>query len=336
MSDALPAPAVEDAASQAMDSAGAMLRQAREKQGMHIAMLAAMMKVTPKKLEALEGDRWQELPDLAFARALAQSVCRTLKVDPNPILAKLPALAKPEGLEHAAQGLNAPFREHADSQSEGDPWGFLTRPVFWATALVLGAALAVAFLPSATLKRFLPWAASSTATTDTSGITNDTKTGTVSSVVTPMIQGAGTTKPNTVVEPLATSPVVPSKTTGPAGPTGPMGPTRPEPTSAVLVETVHSAPAAVGAAASAATATEAAAGAIVVRAKAESWVEVQDAKGRALIARSLQAGETVGIDGEAPFKVRLGNVAGTDMRFKGEAVDLKSRDKGNTARFELK
>jgi cytoskeleton protein RodZ len=317
-----------------MDSAGSMLRQAREKQGMHIAMLAAMMKVTPKKLEALEGDRWQELPDLAFARALAQSVCRTLKVDPNPILAKLPALAKPEGLEHAAQGLNAPFREHADSQSEGDPWGFLTRPVFWATALVLGAALAVAFLPSATLKRLLPWAGSSTASTDGNGITTDPKTGTVSSVVTPMVQGSAANKPNTVVEPLASSPVVPPKATGPRGPA------RPEPTSAVLVETVHSAPAVVaaagGVAASAAAATEAAAGAIVVRAKAESWVEVQDAKGRALIARSLQAGETVGIDGEAPFKVRLGNVAGTDMRFKGEAVDLKSKDKGNTARFELK
>jgi cytoskeleton protein RodZ len=327
MSDALQAPVVGDAASQSLDSAGAMLRQAREKQGMHIAMLAAMMKVTPKKLEALEGDRWQELPDLAFARALAQSVCRTLKVDPNPILAKLPALAKPEGLEHAAQGLNAPFRDHADSQSEGNPWAFLTRPVFWATALVLGAALAVAFLPSATLKRFLPWAASSTAATD--GGATDAKTGTVSSVVTPMAQGAAAAKPNIVVEPLV-----------PAKPTGPMGPARPEPTSAVLVETVHSAPAVAGATGGATAnptaTTEAAAGAIVVRAKAESWVEVQDAKGRALIARSLQAGETVGIDGEAPFKVRLGNVAGTDVRFKGEAVDLKSKDKGNTARFELK
>lgn len=327
MSDALQAPVVGDAASQSLDSAGAMLRQAREKQGMHIAMLAAMMKVTPKKLEALEGDRWQELPDLAFARALAQSVCRTLKVDPNPILAKLPALAKPEGLEHAAQGLNAPFRDHADSQSEGNPWAFLTRPVFWATALVLGAALAVAFLPSATLKRFLPWAANSTATTD--GSATDAKTGTVSSVVTPMAQGATAAKPNIVVEPLMSP-----------KPAGPMGPARPEPTSAVLVETVHSAPAVAGAAGGATAnptaTTEAAAGAIVVRAKAESWVEVQDAKGRALIARSLQAGETVGIDGEAPFKVRLGNVAGTDVRFKGEAVDLKSKDKGNTARFELK
>ncbi len=330
MSDALQAPVVGDAASQSLDSAGAMLRQAREKQGMHIAMLAAMMKVTPKKLEALEGDRRQELPDLAFARALAQSVCRTLKVDPNPVLAKLPALAKPEGLEHAAQGLNAPFREHADSQSEGNPWAFLTRPVFWATALVLGAALAVAFLPSATLKRFLPWAASSTAASE--GSATDAKTGTVSSVVTPMAQSATAAKPNIVVEAL-----VPAK---PTGGTGPMGPARPEPTSAVLVETVHSAPAAAGAAGGATTnptaTTEAAAGAIVVRAKAESWVEVQDAKGRALIARSLQAGETVGIDGEAPFKVRLGNVAGTDVRFKGEAVDLKSKDKGNTARFELK
>ena len=66
--------------------AGALLKAARERQGLHIAALAAAIKVSPRKLDALENDRWDELPDATFTRALAQTVCRTLKIDARPVL----------------------------------------------------------------------------------------------------------------------------------------------------------------------------------------------------------------------------------------------------------
>ena len=90
--------------------AGAMLRAAREKQGLHIAALAAAIKVSPRKLDALEHDRWHELPDATFTRALAQTVCRTLKVDARPVLDKLPP-ASGTALEPREAGLNEPFRD---------------------------------------------------------------------------------------------------------------------------------------------------------------------------------------------------------------------------------
>ena len=71
-------------------TAGGLLRAAREKQGLHIAALAAAIKVAPRKLDALENDRHDELPDATFVRALAQTVCRTLKIDPRPVLHMLP------------------------------------------------------------------------------------------------------------------------------------------------------------------------------------------------------------------------------------------------------
>ena len=46
-----------------------MLRAARQQQGLHIAALAAAIKVTPAKLEALEAGRIEALPDATFARA---------------------------------------------------------------------------------------------------------------------------------------------------------------------------------------------------------------------------------------------------------------------------
>ncbi len=42
------------------ETAGSLLRAAREKQGLHIAALAAAIKVAPRKLDALENDRWNE------------------------------------------------------------------------------------------------------------------------------------------------------------------------------------------------------------------------------------------------------------------------------------
>jgi cytoskeleton protein RodZ len=67
-----------------------MLRQAREAKGVPIDFLASVLRVPVERLKALEEDRLQELPDLIFARALAQSVCRQLKIDSVPVLAAMP------------------------------------------------------------------------------------------------------------------------------------------------------------------------------------------------------------------------------------------------------
>ena len=66
------------------------LREAREAAGLHIAAMAAALKVPVRKLEALEAGRYDELPDLTFARALASSACRQLKIDPAPVLEQIP------------------------------------------------------------------------------------------------------------------------------------------------------------------------------------------------------------------------------------------------------
>ena len=71
-------------------SAGTMLREARQARGVHIAALSVSIKVSQRKLELLEQDRLSELPDATFARALAQTMCRSLKIDAAPVLAALP------------------------------------------------------------------------------------------------------------------------------------------------------------------------------------------------------------------------------------------------------
>ena len=78
----------------AAESSPLLLKQAREAAGLHVAALAAALKVPVRKLEDLEAGRFDRLPDMTFARALASSACRHLKIDPAPVLAQLPAAAR--------------------------------------------------------------------------------------------------------------------------------------------------------------------------------------------------------------------------------------------------
>jgi cytoskeleton protein RodZ len=267
----------------ATQSAGAMLRQARQAQGLHIVALAAAIKVAPRKLELLESDRYDELLDATFTRALAQTVCRVLKTDAEPVLAKLPA-ASGHGLDRVAGGINEPFRERS-ARSEAASWALLKKPVVWGPLLIVVAAAAVWLLPKGlwTAARQAAPAASAPAPV--------------------MLVNA----PTVVVE------TVPSAA----------------PLSAPVVTAAKP-----GASPPDTTAAESSS--LTLRTSGPSWVEVIDARGQPLLSRLLQPGESVGVEGAAPLRVIVGNVAATQMSFRGRPIDLKTSARDNVARLELK
>ncbi len=127
-------------------SAGGLLKQAREAAGLHIAALAVALKVPVKKLEALESDRFDLLPDAVFVRALAASVCRTLKIDAAPVLQRLPQTSSPK-LTYQGAGINVPFRPSGDRVSPSI-WTQISRPAVLAGLILLMGALVLIFLPA--------------------------------------------------------------------------------------------------------------------------------------------------------------------------------------------
>jgi cytoskeleton protein RodZ len=273
------------------NSAGALLRAAREKRGLHIAALAAAMKVPQRKLEALEADRYDALPDLTFTRALAQSVCRTLKIDAQPILERLPEAVDMPRLAQVSGGLNAPFRDRP-GRDEPSEWTWLRRPVFWATLVVLVGAGALAFLPERLLR--LPRL------------------------------GAASAPALEVTVPVAAVPV----TAAPAAEPATAASVTTEPAASAPDRSVSSVVPSVGAVTSGP-------GLLTLRTSAASWVEVQDANGQSLLSRSLQPGETVGVDGALPLRVTVGNAAATQVSFRGQPVDLSLNTRDNVARLQL-
>jgi len=116
-------------------TAGVMLCKAREAKGLHLSAMAASLKVSVKKLEAIESNQFDLLPDIVFTRALASSICRHLKIDPLPILEKLPPITSP-GLKTDESGINTPFRASGEASAMARLLN-LPKPVWVAIGLLL-------------------------------------------------------------------------------------------------------------------------------------------------------------------------------------------------------
>lgn len=290
-------------ASDSQASAGALLRAARQAQGLHIAALATTLKVPPRKLEALEAGRYDEFQGITFVRALAQAACRALKIDPTPVLDRLPDIDS-GNLSQLERGLNAPFRERGARRESSDIPG-VSLAAIGVVALLLVGAGAFWLLPSGWR---LPVAEPAASASD------------VGTVVEP-VPAVAPSPPSSL--PAASEPAASAVPAAPAA----VPPARPA--SAALV-------AAAAVPASIPAALPAGAGVLQLRARAASWVEVVDGRSKVLLARTLSTGEVVGLDGVLPLRVKIGNVSGTELSFRGQPVDLADLNRDNVARLELK
>lgn len=299
-------------------SAGTLLRRARESAGLHIAALAVALKVPVRKLEALEADRLDLLPDAVFVRALAASVCRTLKIDAGQVLALLPQTGKPS-LGHTHVPINTPFR----SPGDGPGPTLLTqvsKPAVLAGLLLVLAALVLIFLPTVQPRETSPAPKAGPASlSEVSAAPQGAPSGEA------MARGemAGLDKPAETARPVeAISPAVTaSAANAPVSPVAAL----PAPVTAVP----EPAP-------TTALAAPAATGIIVFKAKGESWVEVTDAKGVVVMRRTLAAGEEVGASGVLPLATVVGRVDATQVQVRGKPFDLGPVSRDNVARFEVK
>lgn len=130
---------------QAELTVGQLLREAREAKGLTVNSLAASMKVSTKKMEAIETGCFELLPDMVFTRALALSICRHLKIDADPIIKQFPPSIA-HNLKSDESGINTPFRPSQD-MARFKFVNVLTRPAALLFILVLLAALSVYAFP---------------------------------------------------------------------------------------------------------------------------------------------------------------------------------------------
>lgn len=280
-----------------------LLQQAREAAGLHIGALAAALKVPVKKLEALEAGRYEELPDLTFARALASSACRHLKIDPAPVLEQIPFSRTPM-LGDTPNTINAPFKPAQEgASSPAAEW--LRRPAVLASLLLVLAAGGLLLAPDwGTSIDQLRQAAPATATAPER------------------------------VEPGPDVPLTAGPTGAPEAPSGGAPAMVPSPEAvtggapAASTATVPDAPA---------TPTEASGTALLrIQATGESWVEVVDGRGASQVQRMLKPGDSLDFSASPPYSVVVGRADAVQVTVRGQAFDVMPLARNSVARFQVK
>ncbi len=281
-------------------SAGAMLRRAREEAGLHIGALAVSLKVPVKKIEALEADRLDLLPDTVFARALAGTVCRLLKVDPVPVLAAFPQTSAQRDQQERT-GRQPTFKPsgHSMQKSLAEK---LSRPlILLGFAFAIGA-LGLMFFPA------------------------------IQQLVEDIRKGAELAGSPAAAPPMAQTPSMVNTSTEAATSTMPSAPAA-NPAIAVAVVSAVAIPEPVQTSTPVAFETTEI---LTLTARGNSWVEVTDAKRLVVLRKTMLSGESQNLGGALPMTVIVGRANLVDVQVRGTVVDLVPISKDNVARFEVK
>lgn len=318
-------------------TAGAMMRSAREAAGLHVAALAVSMKIPVKKLEALEADRLDLLHDAVFVRALAASVCRALKIDPVPILYKLPLTATPK-LNPDERGINAPFHSPNDATAMPLP-ALLTKPSTLIVAALVLAGTALFFMPGikdvdvtgeiasqvkepidssmGPIQATQPTVQAAGATPEPIFEANSTVRGPSEASASPAMTGVEAQALKAAVPPSSTVAAGQTETAAsrPISPTSIPSSAANRPSSAPVLPS---------------------SGTVVFKARGVTWVKVVDAKGIVQLSKTLSEGEVLGASGTAPLSVVIGRVDATDVEVRGQPFNLSTVSRDNVARFEVK
>lgn len=283
-------------------SAGQLLRTARLASGMHIGALSLALKVPVKKLEALESDDWDQLPDAVFVRALATSVCRQIKTDKTPILAALPQSKSFRDIDQGSKiAIQPSFHSPSDSK-----WHRLhlrlSMPMIAGAAVFLLAALLLIFLPDFARQQNSKQAEVIEKIEAISAAPQPAASAVAPVISSPMPMPAIpviTAAPAPAIKPVSSAPF--ATAVAPA--------VVPPPTPSILRLT----------------------------AKGEVWVQVKDSKGLVLVQRNLQSKEVVNVSGIPPLSVVLGRVNEIEsVAVRGKPFDLAPVSSENIARFEVK
>ena len=287
-------------------SAGQLLREARLKAGVHVAVLSVNLKVPVRQLEALEANAFDADKGPVFYRGLAASVCRQLHLDPAPVLALLPP---PSGQLAAGKHMLQPTTASSWGQSEAFQ-SRSTLKVFGLGALLLVLTLAFVWMPSPLQWTWLdevkiPWASPDSP----AEVTQEVQV--VPSLVGSNLASAPT--PGVALSPSVTAepPSVPASVL-PNLPTAANSPS-----AAVLPKSANTVP-------------------WVFSASAESWLELRDAQNSVVWSGVLKAGESARIESPLPVRVVVGRAQAVSVTLRGAAFDLKPHTQVTVARFEVK
>ena len=279
-----------------MPSFGEKLKLEREKRTITLEQISSSTKIGTRMLQALEEDKFNQLPGGIFNKGFVRAYARCLGLDEDQTVADyLEASGDAPPVSTEIVALDDEERDNQENLSRLEastggtarqlPWG-------WFAAVLLVVAIALSFWSHRRREHQRP-SVPSTATAPA----------TQSPAAPP--SGASGKNKNTDIAKGAASATSASPTTGsPAGRSA---------TSAVSKTSQDLTPATPAAAPGEFT--------VVIQAREESWISIT-ADGRTVSSELLSAGGERAVHGRKEIIVKAGNAGGVDFRFNGQKLDI--------------
>ena len=279
-----------------MPSFGEKLKLEREKRTITLEQISSSTKIGTRMLQALEEDKFNQLPGGIFNKGFVRAYARCLGLDEDQTVADyLEASGDAPPVSTEIVALDDEERDNQENLSRLEastggtarqlPWG-------WFAAVLLVVAIALSFWSHRRREHQRP-SVPSTATAPA----------TQSPAAPP--SGASGKNKNTDIAKGAASATSASPTTGsPAGRSA---------TSAVSKTSQDLTPATPAAAPGEFT--------VVIQAREESWISIT-ADGRTVSSELLSAGGERAVHGRKEIMVKAGNAGGVDFRFNGQKLDI--------------
>ncbi|MES9957614.1 MAG: RodZ family helix-turn-helix domain-containing protein [Sedimenticola sp.] len=326
----------------ALEGPGARLRTARENLGLDISRVAAELHLGRDVLESIEADDYSGLPGAVFVQGYLRNYARLLNVPEGPVLEAFQSMKS----EHErTPNLRATQVRHELRSSHAG-----VRLITW--LIVIG----LVVLVLTWWRGYLQWPMVDTAedaTTEAPAISaepefdvsqepvlapfapqqevpQEAPVGDTGLALPPIEEAPATEEPPQAVEPEEVVIEQPLVTTMAESATAAVE----EATAEVTEATADAAPVVEAVVEEAPIATPPQLEA-VVSFDADCWVEIRDASGQFKIFGLLNKGTSRVLEGEAPYKMVLGNAASVRISVNGEAYDFSSYIKGNVARFSF-
>lgn len=313
---------------------GQQLLEARQSQGLSLSDVANKLKLSKRQIDAIENNRFSELPGNTFVRGFVRNYARLLEVPVEPLMAQLElVLPKSEAvpvlpsLRDAAQPLPL----------EGKP--------FWMSIQFALVVLGVTVVSVVAVFWFFT-AGKSEPELSVPTVQAPPLAPPVAPVSPPVFPPESTSSGEpTVVPPQEGGVQIEAPTVTPPLPlpeSKPVAPTVTAPPSGASAGSVNVSPVTPMSVVKAMPATMAAAPSVVanevkIAAVAEdTWVLLTDATGNKLINSVVKAGSDRVVTGTPPFKMVVGNAGKTRVYYKGVETPLAPFTKSNVATLDLK
>jgi cytoskeleton protein RodZ len=290
-----------------LPSFGEKLKLEREKRKITLEQIASSTKIGARMLQALEEDRFNQLPGGIFNKGFVRAYSRFVGLDEDQTVAEYleasgdappvstEIAAREDGARENAENLRR-LEASADSPARHLPWG-----LFAALLLVIALALSLWSHRRREEARQSVRPASTTAATQLSGGSGESGAAGSPRAGSPGPGSPGAGSPGSGLKPAPT----------PAGASSAKA-------STVAPKTPPDiAPKNLLAATPAATPAEFT---VLIQAREESWISIT-ADGKTVPSELLAAGEQRSIRGRKEITVKAGNSGGVDFRFNGKKLD---------------